>query len=109
MRTTWTIPQLKALFELREKGSSWTQIASEKIFKGIKSKGSCANKYKRLDWDLFLKDPQNYPKDSNHQKWSHEEMVQLDAYLQADCSYHFIAEKLGRSFVSVERQAQVTD
>jgi len=109
MKTTWTIPQLKALFELREKGLTWAQIASEKPLKGLKSGKCCAIKYRRLDWDLFLKDPQNYPKDRNPQKWSHEEMVQLDAYLQADCSYQFIADKLSRSFVSVERQAQVTD
>jgi len=109
----WDAKQLLKLHELREEGKTFKQIHEEGHFDI--SAGAIAQKYRRIRWDDFLKDPKAYViglsnKRSNRVvRWGDEEMIQLDSYLQADQSYDFIAEKLGRSFISVERQAQTTD
>lgn len=108
-RTTWSVEQLLNLYQLRvEDKKTFTQIA--KVFKTTRS--SVQNKFRRVPWDEFLKDPEGYVEDDTmvrKQKWSDSQMAQLDAYLQSDKSYAFIAEKLNRSITSVERQAQITD
>jgi len=101
----WTKEDLQGMYELREKGLTWLQIG-KKLNKNWKS---ISKKYIRIDWDKFHKDPSNYLDGMKGKKWSSDEMIQLDAYLQAGKSYSFIAEKLGRTFSSIESQAQHTD
>ena len=63
-------------------------------------------------WEGFIKDPDNYEKNLGEvtvRPWSAEEMIRLDAFLQAGKSYDFVADKMGRSYISVERKAQTTD
>ena len=105
-KTTWAMQELKDLHQLRKKGKSFGEIA-----KSIKTKtvDAISRKYSRMDWNSFLKNPEQCLESKAGQKWSSKEMAQLDAYLQSGQSYSFIAEKLGRSIVSVERQAQETD
>lgn len=106
--STWTTEELKSIYDLRHKQHfTWKKIATK-----IKTKTATSIKKKdrRTDWNEFLKDPDAYDRGvSFRRKWSFEEMIQLDAYLQAGQSYDFIAEKLGRSISSVESQAQKTD
>ena len=111
----WTKDVLSLLYRLRhEEERPWHNVADalrketglEKTEKAIK------RKYGRIDWNSFFQNPDKYVIDkaiSAPKKWSHEEMIQLDAYLQAGKSYDFVAEKLGRSISSVESQAQHTD
>lgn len=100
----WTNKELKYLRKLRkDDGKNWQEIGT--ILK--KSSESIRKKYARINWAAFDKDPDKNP--TVARKWTHEEMVQLDSFLLADCSYDFIAEKLGRSIPSVEKQAQNTD
>jgi len=101
----WSNADLKVLYELRNKGLSWALIG-KKINKSWKA---TARKYGRVDWNKFNNDPNGYSDINKNKKWSDEEMIQLDAYLQAGKSYDFIAEKLGRTFCSIENQAQHTD
>ena len=103
----WDAKRLLKLYKLRvTDDKTWDEIS--KIFKTTKS--SVANRFRRISWEEFLKDPEAYA-DGNVRlkKWTDEEMIQLDAYIQADKSYDFIAEKLNRTIVSTERQAQQTD
>jgi len=103
----WNVKSLKKLYRLREEeGKTFEDIA--KVFKV--SKGLVACKFRRVQWDEFLKDPEEYLDGYGKiKRWTDDEMIQLDAYIQADKSYDFIADKLGRSIVSVERQSQDTD
>lgn len=102
--SSWTTKELMTLCRLRDEGQTFSAIS--KILK--KSKGSTALKYNRMNWEAFLEDPDNYDK-VVPRSWTKEEMYHLDAYIQADKSYAFIADKLNRSITSVERQAQSTD
>jgi hypothetical protein len=81
-------------------------LKSDKTFPALR------RKYGRTDWDTYCKDPNKYVSEivtSYGNKWSDDEMIRLDAYLQAGKSYDFIAEKLGRSFSSIESRSQHTD
>ena len=104
----WDANKLLKLHQLRVNDhKTWVEIGKTLNT----TSASAANRYRRVGWDEFLKDPEQYLENSNVgvKKWSDEEMIQLDAYLQSDKSYDFIAEKLGRTIVSTERQAQQTD
>ncbi|TRZ82908.1 hypothetical protein D4R86_01145 [bacterium] len=105
---TWTTEILQKLDKLRNKENKpWKEIA--KVLG--KSENAILRKHARTDWDAFNKKPGTYLKEVEAvRRWNREEMVQLDAFLQTEqCSYAFIAEKLGRSITSVERQAQTTN
>jgi len=106
-KSTWTNNELKKLYELRENGKTWREIGESFPHK---SGGSCERKYSRTNWSKFLEDPNarrtNIAKVA---RWTHDEMIQLDAFIRAGKSYSFIAEEMDRSTISVERQAQQTD
>jgi len=108
-RNTLNVNQLFKLHKLRvEEKKTWEQIGEA----FSKTGPAMRLRFSRVQWDEFLKDPKGYlEEDVNIRKkrWSDAEMLQLDAYLQSDKSYIFIAEKLGRTITSVERQAQETD
>jgi len=112
---TWTKEILTSMYRLKhEEDKSWEEIARtlKENFKLNKTQKSIRRKYSRIDWNSFFKNPDGYINEesiSSPKKWSQEEMIQLDAYLQAGKSYDFIADKLGRSISSIESQAQHTD
>jgi len=103
----WDAKKLLKLYKLRkEDGKTWAEIA--KILNTTQSVAQ--NRSRRVRWDEFLEDPEAYVDNKvRNRKWTDAEMIQLDAYIQADKSYDFIAEKLDRTIVSTERQAQQTD
>lgn len=106
-KTTWTVQELKDLYRLKhDEKRGWKEILSS-----IKTKSVAAmkRKYGRTNWSIFLDDPLGYINGSPNRKWTHEEMIQLEAFIQSGCSHQFIADKLGRSIISVERQVQDTD
>jgi len=113
-KKVWTTEELSQIYELRKQNKSWRDIGE--IIKTKTSK-SLERKYGRMNWKEFWKDPKKnilkMSKENIHRhickKWIDDEMVQLDAFLQAGKSYDFIAEKLNRSFASVESKAQSTD
>jgi hypothetical protein len=102
---SWTIDEMKKMYELRQKGLHWNQI--EKSFQGRGWK-ALSRKYSRTNWSAFFNDP-NASLNYSPKKWTHEEMIQLEAFIQAGQSYEFIAGRMGRSISSVESQAQHTD
>lgn len=106
-KSEWNNKKLLKLYKLRtEDDKTWDEIS--KIFNTTRS--SVCNRFRRMQWDEFLKDPEGYVYEKAHlKKWTDEEMIQLDAYIQSDKSYGFIAQKLDRTITSVERQAQQTD
>jgi len=106
-KSTWSKENLIELYELRDSGLNWKDIGEKMKM----SSGKACKKYARVDWNKFFKDPGVYLGGigSKSYGWSQTEMAQLDAYLQADQSYEFIANKLDRSYISVERKAQTTD
>lgn len=102
--STWTKEELIQLHGLRDKEKkTWKQVGRSLK----KSYRACILKYGRTNWESFLKDPDVFCKTAPR-KWTRDEMVQLDAYLQAGKSYDFIEDKLNRSRISIERQAQST-
>jgi hypothetical protein len=105
MRDPWNTKELLKLYELKKEGKDWNEIG--KILK--KSVDALQKKYNRMNWDEFLRDPSEHGKIRNWQKWTDGEMIRLDSYLKVGKSYDFIAKELGRSLISVERQAQDTD
>jgi len=105
-QNTWTKDDLLSLYRYKhDENKSEKEVAS--LLK--KTQNSVHKKYPRVDWDSFLKDPDTYLKKEGQKKWTRTEMAQLNAFLESGKSYDFIAEKLGRTFTSVERQAQSTD
>ena len=106
-RKEWDSKRLLELYRAREKeNKTWQEIGE--MFGTTSS--VVHNRFRRIQWDIFLKDPDGYVDNNVRQKkWSDEEMIQLDAYIQSDKSYDFIAEKLNRTIIAVERQAQQTD
>jgi hypothetical protein len=104
--TVWNQKELSALSRLRKEKKTYKEIS--KVIK-TKSPGALERKFKRFDWDAFAKNPDICLSRNTPKKWTHDEMVQLDAFLQAGQSYDFIAEKMGRPITSVETQAQHTD
>lgn len=106
-RRKWTPEKLLELHKLKESGKSFKEIA--KHFK--ETVPTITRAWYRVQWDPFLADPDNYYGNTMSQtkRWTDEEMIQFDAYLQSGKSYSFIAEKLGRSIISVERRSQTTN
>lgn len=104
-RNKWTVDELKELYRLKKQGKSFREI-SEFISSG-RGPGAYSRKYKRMNWDSFFQNPDVESKPQR--KWSDEEMIQLDAFLQAGSSYGFMAEKLNRSVESIESRAKSTD
>jgi hypothetical protein len=104
---SWTSEELSTLYRMKkQENKSWEEICK----KIKKTKAAMRRKYIRTNWEEFLKDPKSYNKKIGlSRKWTNDEMVKLDAYLQSGKSYEFIAENLGRSISSVESQAQHTD
>ena len=108
-KSTWTTKDLLQLYKLRNKQKkTWAEI-------GIvmsKTAGAVSRKYIRIDWKAFIKNPDAYVghiKELANRVWTNIEMVKLEAYLQADKSYRFIAKKLNRNPIAIERKAQTTD
>ena len=107
----WTNQELTTLYKLRQEGRSF-QFISEEINKSNKDKKSpnaCCRKYSRVNWDIFLSDGKDGQAVLNGGRWTHDEMIQLDAFIRAGKSYSFIADEMHRSIISVERQSQTTD
>ena len=100
----WSKNELISLYQQKKDGKSNKDIAT---FLN-KSEASIERKHKRVDWDDFLEDPDGYMV-GNVKKWNLAEMNQLYAFLESKKSYAFIAEKLNRSIISIERKAQRTD
>ena len=104
---TWTQEELQKIHDLKQDGKNWKDIA--KIIK-TKTWKAIARKYNRTDWVAFNKDPKDYIENIiKSKKWSDDEMISLDAYIQSGKSYDFIAEKLQRTITSVEHKAQETN
>ena len=112
----WSKEELTELYKLRHEQNQ-TYFTIEKILRkkkiSTKSHNAFKQKYTRMDWQAFNKNPDalfdRFSAETSPKKWTNAEMIQLDAYLQAGKSYDFIAEKLNRRFTSVESQAQHTD
>lgn len=104
-KDTWTKQQLIDLYRYKnEEKKTIKEIA--KVFK--RSYRSVEHKFKRTDWQLFFKDNDAYLEGVSR-KWTQIEMAQLHTFLDTGKSYDYIAEKLNRSYVSVERKAQTTN
>jgi predicted DNA-binding protein YlxM (UPF0122 family) len=106
----WTKEEMFRLYDLREEGLSFANIAK----KLNKTKSSVNKKYKRTNWEGFKSDPDTYMAQGNVAKrnlkpWTQKEMYQLDAYIQSDNAYSFIAKQLGRSIRSIEDKVRDTD
>lgn len=101
----WTKAELKKLHNLKNKKNKTFEEISVVLGR---STSSIQMKYRRTDWEAFLDDSDSYLSNTIRM-WTQNEMLQLDAYLQSDKPYDFIAEKLNRSITSVERKAQQTD
>lgn len=107
---SWTKEELLKLYQLRNiEGKQYKEIGEEIG----KTAESIRKKIKRINWEEFVKNPDAYLVNENVKNhslpWTQEEMLQLDAYLQAGKSYYFISDKLGRGVVGVERKAQQTN
>jgi len=108
-RKNWTVDELKELYRLKKEGHSFCDIAAMLKDRG-RGHGAYSRKYKRVNWDLFFKNPEDFiNNDCIMKKWTDEEMIQLDAFLQTGSSYNFMAEKMNRTVASVEHQAKNTD
>ena len=90
----WTKKDLLDLHEFKKnKSNTWNDIAR----KMGKTRESVRKKFYRTNWKNFFKDPEQYVERINIQqgsKWTEEEMIRLDVYLQDDKSYGFIAKKI---------------
>jgi predicted phosphodiesterase len=108
MSNTWVKKDLLKMIEMKKHGKSIADIA--KVLN--RSAESVYAKMHRINWKVVDNNPDKFVEEhqgSNPRKWSNDEMIQLDAYIQAGQSYDFIAQKLCRGIVSVERKAQDTD
>jgi len=103
----WTKEDLLLLYKERhDNGVDYKEIAK----KINKSSDGLAAQYKRVDWDLFLENPDAYMQGKGgFRKWNNIEMAKLYAFIKTRKSYDFIAKELGRSYISVERKAQTTN
>lgn len=103
-KAIWTKEELMSLYKLKyEKGMNFEEIGKELN----KSSAAAKRKFERTNWDSFIKNPDSHVSDP--QRWTQEEMLQLDAFIRSKKSYAFIAEQMGRSYTSVERKAQQTN
>jgi hypothetical protein len=103
---TWTKEQLKSLYDYKNKDKKSSKEIATLLKKSI---GAINLKYKRVDWEAFNQNPDLYLSESNNKKWTQVEMAQLYAFLQSGKSYDYVAEKLNRSYISIERKAQTTN
>lgn len=107
-RSRWTVDELRELYRLRKEGKSFREVAD--LMRPNRGHGAYSRKYKRMKWDAFFKNPESFLAETKTaKKWTDEEMIQLDAFLQAGSSYSFMAEKLNRSIEGVEHQAKTTN
>lgn len=104
MTNKWTKEELSKLYSLKYKNKDTNERIAITLNKTV---DAVRRKLARTNWDAFSKNPTD--KREAPKKWGQAEMLQLDAFLQAGKSYSFIAEKLGRGTISVERKAQDTD
>jgi predicted DNA-binding protein YlxM (UPF0122 family) len=103
----WSKEMLLDLYGYKFKDNLSLKEISEKL---NKSKGAISIKLKRVDWDEFIIDPENYLSGNKAaKKWTQAEMGLLFAYMEEGKSYNVIAERIGRGRISVERKAQTTD
>ena len=99
----WNHQDFLKLYELKQSGKSYSEIAD---LMG-RSLDSIEIKFRRTNWEVFLKDPSTYiEKHGQKKKWDKEEILRLDQCLKQNMSYQEISLLLGRSFSSVERQAK---
>lgn len=107
MKKFWNKKNLDLLYSLKEKkGLTYKKIA-EKLHT---SPDACRRKFKRVDWDLYLKDKDLYMSTLNSpQKWSRDEMLRLHAFMESERSIEFISRKMGRSIDSIESKMRDTD
>jgi len=103
---TWTKEQLQNLYRYKHEESKTIKEISSLL---NKSEGAINIKYKRVDWESFRQNPDSYLSDGSNKKWTQVEMAQLYAFLQSGKSYDYIAGKIDRSYISVERKAQTTN
>lgn len=102
----WTEDDVCKFLKMMDQKKSDGEIASA-LGKSIKA---VKRKKLRINWKKLRENPQQYFSSENTpNKWAHDEMVRLDAYLQAGKSYDFIADRLNRTYTSVERMSQDTD
>ena len=103
----WSKEDLMSLYKERNENKlEFPQIA-EKLKKSV---NSISMQYKRIDWELFLENPDVYMSGKGSgKKWDQIELAKLYAFIKSGKSYKFIAKELGRSFISVERKAQTTN
>ena len=105
-KDTWSKKQLLDLYRYKHNEKKTIREISTLL---KKTQGAVSKKYKRVDWEAFISDPDLYLSEGSNKKWTQVEMAQLYAFLQSDKSYGYIAENLGRSYISIERKAQTTN
>jgi hypothetical protein len=103
----WTKEDLMSLYKGKnEEGLDFKQIG-EKI---KKSSHSVKKQYRRVDWTLFLENPDSYMSGKGEaKKWDQIEMAKLFAFTKSGKSYDYIAKEMGRSFMSIESKDQSTN
>lgn len=101
----WTYLKLNKMHDLKIKNKSWVDIGKEI---GT-SADSARKKFSRINWNTFFNKKENNDSTKNQGIWSQQDMLRLHTYLDAEKSYAFIAEKIGRTVIAVERKAQSTD
>lgn len=103
----WSKEQLLDLYKYKHDENKTLKEISALI---NKSEKSIDLKYKRVDWEAFLKDPEGYlTGGTSARRWTQIEMGLLYAFMQSQKSYAYIAEELDRSYIAVERKAQDTN
>lgn len=104
---TWSKEQLTDLYYQKHDKKKKIKEIAESLKKSV---SAVNRKYKRVDWDAFKTNPDAYLSEGGiNKKWTQVEMAQLYAFLQSGKSYDYIAGKLNRSYVSIERKAQTTN
>jgi hypothetical protein len=106
-KSSWTRKQLEELYRLKAEGLTSPEIGN----KINKSASACRRKYLRINWEEFFdgEAPSSVDPIKRVKSWSQQDMLQLYTYLDAEQSYSYIAQKLGRTTPSVEKKAQTTD
>jgi len=102
----WSKEDLMSLYKERNENKLDFPEIAKKLKKTV---NSISIQYKRVDWELFLDNPDEYMSNKGSKKWDQIEMAKLYAFIKSGKSYKEIAKELGRSYISVERKAQTTD
>jgi hypothetical protein len=103
-RGEWTEETLKALHSLRTKYN----LSFPEISKRInKTADSCANKFKRVNWEIFFSKNKN---DNENKSWTDETRAEI-YFLRSKqkLTYSEIAKKTGRSLNSIQHIYKDTD